>query len=306
MFQRLARALLILTAAPTFAQTTVPVSSPKLVYTTYAGTGPNSVLYAFAVDSAGYSYIGGSGPGSGSSGCAYLTKLNQTGTAAVWSICLEVLEVDGAAVDASGYIYVVAGNADRTSSVMKLSPDGRQTLYSTQIAGYSVSIAVDAAGDAYIAGGSDPTFKATSGSYMTSGGQAFAAKLNAAGFIEYATYLDLLSGRIAVDSEGQVWVVGSACPEFHPPNCDTSTTGTASAIRNLDASGAHLLVSNTFGGLTRADHGFAYYDTASGVAVDGADSVWVVGTTQSGIVPTTPDALEPESFLPGPLGRSAG
>lgn len=187
---------------------------------------------------------------------------------------------------------------------MKLSPDAQQTIYSTQIAGaYAGSIALDSNGNVYVSGSADSTFQATSGAYMSSGGQAFALKLNTAGSIQYATYLDLFGGTIAVDSNGQVWVVGTTCPALSGSagsNCDTTVYGTAAAIRKLDASGAHLLASQSFGGGSNGRFQPVYYDSAAGVAVDGSDSAWVVGVSQTGEVPTTPNALEPAP--PGPLG----
>ena len=105
--------------AMAWADNAVPVSSPRLVYATYADAS-GSVVRGFAVDPSGYAYLAGSRPGSGSSSCAFLTKLNQAGTAAVWSVCVPVGEVEDIAVDASGYIYVV-GSVPTT--IMKLSPD---------------------------------------------------------------------------------------------------------------------------------------------------------------------------------------
>ena len=40
---------------------------PKLIYSTYVGTGLSSRFGALAVDSAGFSYIGGTGPSEGGS-----------------------------------------------------------------------------------------------------------------------------------------------------------------------------------------------------------------------------------------------
>src|SRR5438132_1026425 len=102
--------MLVVVTVSVIADTSMPVSSPKLVYATYVGTGRNSVFHSLAVDSAGYPYIGGSGPGANDTTCGFLTKLNQTGTAAVWTVCLPVAEVDGVALDTAGYLYVVGGN----------------------------------------------------------------------------------------------------------------------------------------------------------------------------------------------------
>jgi hypothetical protein len=72
--------------------------------------------------------------------------------------------------------------------------------------------------------------------------------------------------------------------------------GTAAAIRELNASGTHVLGAKTFGGGSGARFVGAKFDTAAGVAVDATDSVWIVGSVQTGSVPTTLNALEP---LPG-------
>src|SRR5438067_693910 len=131
--------LLLIAAALISANAAQPVSSPRLIYATYFGTGPNSIFYSLAVDSAGYAYVAGSGPGAGNLDCGFLTKLNQTGTTAVWSICLPVTQIDGVAVDAAGYIYAVGSNPPvnfvHTTAVMKLSPDDRRILYAAQIGG---------------------------------------------------------------------------------------------------------------------------------------------------------------------------
>src|SRR5437588_10207095 len=92
--------LAAMTAAVLSAQ---PANPSRLNYATYAASlSGGSVLYGFAVDSAGYAYIGG-GVYSGS-GCAFLTKLNQTGSAALWSVCLPLPQVNAVAVDRQGYI----------------------------------------------------------------------------------------------------------------------------------------------------------------------------------------------------------
>jgi len=91
---------IVATATTVSAQLANP---PRLSYATYAAqAAQGSVLFGYAVDSAGYAYLGGV-----YSGCAFLTKLNQTGSAAVWSICLPVGQVNAVAVDSQGYVYAV-------------------------------------------------------------------------------------------------------------------------------------------------------------------------------------------------------
>jgi uncharacterized protein (TIGR03437 family) len=303
--------LVLLAAA---AASAISVNSPRLTYATYLGPESGSVLYGLAVDASGYAYASGT-----YGGCGFLTKLNQTGTALIWSVCLPMNEIHAVALDAAGYIYV-AGNSqnqqssDRsTSMILKLSPDAQQTLYTTSIEGtYATRLVLDRAGNAYITGSASQSFKATTGAYLTKGPAtgltAFAVKLNILGMVQYATYLDFISfpeaktGDIAVDSMGQAWVVGATCPTSNQATCDL-LQGTASAIRKLAANGATLLVKKTFGGGPGPDHAFGFRDEALGVAVDGTDSAWVVGTAETNNVPTTPNALEPQrpnvSFGPG-------
>lgn len=315
MIRRLVSALAAMLSVAS-AQTPI-VSSPRRVYTTYVGTGTgqDSYVNALAVDLLGYAYVAGFGR-SDSSLQGFLTKLNQSGTGVVWSVGLPIWEVDSMALDTSGHIYIVGDNppVDSSSVVIKLSPDATQTIYSTKIGGYHDAITVDAAGDVYVAGEADSTTRATPGAYMTTGGGAFAsfaAKLDASGSVEYATYLDMYGvGGIAVDSMGAAWVVGTTCPA-KPGQAFTECSGSSStpysasaAIRKLDASGAHVLVSINFGGGPVAKFAPFQPDAASGVAVDPAGSVWIVGLDESASVPTTPNGLEPQP--PGPAGTSAG
>ena len=257
---------------------------PRLSYATYAASD------VFEVDSAGYAYVGGG------SGCAYLTKLNQTGTAAIWSVCLPLPQVDAVAVGQQGYIYVAGTNQNQpvSATVIKLSPDAQQIIYSAPIAGNVTKLVVDRAGSAYVIGSPNANFKPTPGGYVTTSGSPFVAKLDASGALQYATYLDVSPANMAVDSQGQVWVVGTAVPPSAPPSgCGVSfDCVSASGVRKLDANGAKLLVSKTFGGGSTGDRFEGWYDKASGVAVDGTDSIWVVGTAESSGVPTTPGAIE--------------
>ena len=316
MFRRI---WLVLVAA---AASAAPANLPRLSYATYVGSAQGSYVFGFVVDSAGYGYVSGINLGD----CAFLAKLNQTGTAVIWSVCLPMTEVDSVAMDAAGYIYVAGGNQASpfqpvvsTSTIIKLSPDAQQTVYSMVIAGaYTTKLVLDRAGNAYITGLANSSFQTTPGAYLTvnpsRGWTVFAMKLNSSGTVQYATYLDFFysAGRIAdiaVDSMGQAWVVGETCPaQAGPvgPNCDMLAYGTASAIRKLDANGATLLVKKTFGG-GGAGRGITFRDSALGVAVDAADSAWIVGTAETSEVPTTPGALEPKRpFTGNPPGNGLG
>jgi len=70
---------LVAAAAVAWAQ---PANPPSLVYATYAASSAGgSGVSGLAVDSEGYAYLGGGYYPN----CAFLTKLNQAGTAAIWS-----------------------------------------------------------------------------------------------------------------------------------------------------------------------------------------------------------------------------
>ena len=122
---------LLLTTAAVVASAQ-PVNPPQLVYATYAASPPGSVLNGFAVDSTGNAYLGGV-----YSSCSFLTKLNQTGTAAVWSVCLPLSQINAVAVDTQGYIYVAGKGQSQppssgvpdSSTFMKLSSNAQQALY---------------------------------------------------------------------------------------------------------------------------------------------------------------------------------
>ncbi len=302
--------LLSLLSANALAQ---PANPPLLSYATYLGIP----LGAFAVDSAGYIYTGaiypdGIGPdGPRPVGCSALTKLNQTGTAVVWSVCVPISYIYVVAVDASGYIYVSGGASQNMypSTIIKLSSDARQTIYSTSLAGTLVSnFVLDGGGNLYMTGGANAAFQPSPGAFLAKGGATFAAKLNPTGQVQYATYLDLVgSYDIAVDGKGQAWVVGATCPVGVAGCGGPGQAGSGSGIRKLDANGASLLVTKTFGGMGGADQGYAYNDAAVGVAVDPVDSAWVVGFDESGGVPTTPGSPAPTRPFPAfPPGGDLG
>ncbi len=115
------------------------LTTPRLVYATYSGPARTSYIQGSAVDSQSYIYLVGTDidPGPYPS-CQFLRKLNQSGTAAVWSVCLPVQQVEAVALGASGNIYVASETpmpSAAMTTVMKLSPDAQHTFYSTQIGG---------------------------------------------------------------------------------------------------------------------------------------------------------------------------
>jgi hypothetical protein len=177
------------------------------------------------------------------------------------------------------------------------------------------AIAVDASGNAYVAGVTNsPNFPTTPGAFQTtyhagSGtkknpianpADAFVTKLNATGTaLVYSTYLggsglDGASG-IALDSSGNAYVTGwtrsTDFPTVNPIQAQKSSGndpyGNPNSdvfVATLNASGSALLFSTYFGGAGN-DEGF-------GVAVDSAGNVYVTGATASTNFPTTAGALQ--------------
>jgi hypothetical protein len=210
-----------------------------LVYSTYLGGSGGDYAQGIAVDSSGNAYVTGQTqstnfpvtPGAfqtifGGSSDAFVTKLNSTGSALVYSTYLGGSVWDdgrGIAVDSAGNAYVT-GDTDSTNFpvtpsafqttcagncaagyydafVSKLNPTGSALVYSTYLGGsnedYGLGIAADSAGDAYVTGYTESTdFPITSGAFQTTCANpsycmnAFVTEINPTGSaLVYSTYL---------------------------------------------------------------------------------------------------------------------
>lgn len=183
------------------------------------------------------------------------------------------------------------------------------------------SIAVDSAGDAYVAGETDSTdfpavnpFQSTHATGDDSDG--YVAKLNPAGSaLIYSTYLggtgeDFVTG-IAVDPMGRAVVVGNTCSTDFPvtkgafqsvlktAGCGTLfPTGYNLFVSRLSASGSALLASTYLGGSTG--------DASEQVARDNLGNVYVTGFTISADYPVTAGVIQSTFHGSGPLGEGDG
>jgi hypothetical protein len=188
--------------------TKISPDGSALIYSTHLGGGADDEAMGIAVDAAGSAYVTGhtespdfpTTPGAFSTGCA--------------------------AIDAKLPVGDICSGGD--AFVSKLSPDGSSLVYSTYLNGsrFEVgrSIAVDAAGNAYVTGfTSSPDFPTVDPVQKRFGGgdyDAFVIKLNPSGSaLSYASYL---GGRgedggygIAVDGAGNAYVTGiTNSPDF--------------------------------------------------------------------------------------------
>jgi uncharacterized protein (TIGR03437 family) len=303
------------------------------LYATYLGGEFQDDALAVAVDMAGNAYVTGTTQSRkfpvtkgalqtimGGYANAFVTKLDPAG-AVVYSTLLggEVNDWASAiAVNGAGEAFV-AGTATsatfpvtdgalqtvrktaQTAFVAKLDATGSSLLYSTYLGGSSsdgaAAIAVDADGNAYVAGQTGSRdFPVTPGAYRRSVSlrDAFVAKLNAAGSaLEYATLLggqsDDAATAIAIDGSGGAYVGGTTSTQNLPVTKDAQQAkyggGTSDGfLAKLDAKGAALLYLSYLGGSGR--------DAVNGVAVAFDGGVYIAGETQSKDFPVPEGALQ--------------
>ncbi len=234
------------------------VIDPVLSYSTYLGGSSGDSPAAIAVDTSGNAYVvgrtestdypvtaGAFQTASGGVEDAFVTKLNSTGTALVYSTYLGGSLLDFAqavAVNSSGNAYLagaakssnfpVTAGAFQTTKVTsagltaafitELNAAGNGLVYSTYLTGTNQfsqanAIALDSSGNAYVTGidlASD--FPTTPGAFSTTMHAIFVTELNPTGTaLVYSTFLggsqntEDSSSAIAVDSSGNAYVTGS-------------------------------------------------------------------------------------------------
>lgn len=197
-------------------------------------------------------------------------------------------------------VVVLIGTA-RTVSTQP-APDRPFLVSSTYWGGSSseefAAVAVDAAGNVYVAGTTaSPDFPKTVSTLPALGGtDVFVSKFNAAGRLLFSTVFGGSSSErvaaMAVDAGGNIVVVGDTYshdlplvnpvqPAFHQAFCGEfggiCPDGFAARI---DPTGRHLLFSTYLGTNT--------FDSALDVAVDRVGNMYVVGSTESTFAGVTP------------------
>ncbi|MCG3160516.1 MAG: hypothetical protein JMDDDDMK_01585 [Acidobacteria bacterium] len=188
-------------------------------------------------------------------------------TLATWFGGADADEARNVAVDKDGAVYIagatvsvdfpVANSIQQNKAaltdafVLKLSPDGRQVVYATYLGGggndQALSVAVDAAGAAYVAGVTTSTdFPTTPGTSQTSFkgfSDGFVTRLNANG--SALVWSSLAGGDgvdvandLAVDGAGNVYVAGRTTSTDLPANGFQTSRGGSSVYRSSDSGGA--------------------------------------------------------------------
>ena len=175
-----------------------------------------------------------------------MAKVNGTGTGLIFCTYIGGAGDDrayGVAIDASDNIVVAGATTSRNfpltaawqtlpgggrdAFVIKLDTKGKTVAYSSYLGGNDAdsafSVAIDASGNAYVAGDSRsynfPVRNALRA--QNAGGQdGFLTKISPAGQIVFSTYLggsaDDHAGSVAVDSSGQAHVTGSTYSRDFP------------------------------------------------------------------------------------------
>jgi len=235
--------------------------------------------------------------------CGFVAKLGPDGSSLIFSTYFPASPWS-IATDSSGNVYVTgqAGNGFpttpgafqttqpgqnsgyRSAFVTKLNPTGTALVYSTFLGGSgaddsATAIAVDASGNAYVAGSGPldvPAFTDLSpAGNGPSGG--FVVKLNASGSGPlYSTFFgDAAPFGIAIDGSGNAYITGYIASTDFPRAgpMQTSFQDNDAFVSKLGPSGSQLVYSMFLGG--------SFVDWGYGIAADAAGNAYVTGRTQS-------------------------
>ncbi len=252
------------------------VIDPTLLFSTYIGGTGTDVGEAIAVDPAGNTYIGGL-----SQGGVYPTSV--------------------------GVLQSSCPSAPCTSAVVtKLNPLGSLS-YSTYLGSTTTAgaggdsargIAVDANGEAYVAGVANSGFPTTPNAFQAGCGvSSFVAKLNATGTaLLYSSCLGSEGNGagafgVALDASGRAYVTGMTRNNGFPTTSNAfqlTLIGNTSAFLSVidpSLSGAASLVYSTHLGGELDDSGNA-------IAVDAYGSAYITGNTISSHFPVTANSFQ--------------
>jgi hypothetical protein len=307
------------------------IIDPTLAFVSYLGGSGDDYGNAVAIDNSGCAYVvgetgsanfptlGAEQPSMAGDTDVFVTKWNPVGTGLVYSTYIGGSNRDvglGVTVDAAGDAYVtgftysgdfpITAGALRTSFVgnskafvFKLNPAGNGLIYSTFLGGsgddYGAGIAVDAAGEAHVAGYTDSIdFPTTTSAYQQSYGggsyDGFLAKLNAAGSaLVYATYLGGISNDtaagVALDPAGNIYVTGQTQSSNFPTLNPVQAIGSESDAFLVKMNASGQVQYSTYLGGTGVSSGAA-------IAADAAGNAYVTGFTDTPDFPVTSNAYQ--------------
>ncbi len=241
---------------------------------------------------------------------AFILKLSPDGLALTYSTYLGGSSYDAAwsvAVDKGGAALVAGNTYSRDfpvnnayqpvfgggvgdAFVAKLSPDGTAFQYETFLGGagydWAWGIALDDSGNAYVIGETSstdfPTLNPIQATYGGGSVDVFASKLNPNGSaLLFSTYFggaEADYGRsIAVNSVGRIFFAGATNSRDFPLIGSLQSLGstryTHGFLACFDQAVSKVIYATLLGGTS--------WDWVNGLAVDGDDNAYVVGTTNS-------------------------
>jgi uncharacterized protein (TIGR03437 family) len=290
-----------------------------LLATYFGGNGTQTSASAIGVDASGNVYLAGiTGPNAlgqpatfpvtpgaafTSSAGGFVAKLNSSGNALVYSTLFPARPV-ALAIDPAGEVYVAStfagvsfpttpGAFQSTPSypqssgvVAKLNASGSALVYATYLSGNGPTvpqgIAIDAAGDAFVAGYTQaPDFPVTPGAFQSAYFPSaqymeFVTKLDPHGAgLVYSTFLGATTNGV---SEIKVDAQGGACV-LAPGGAELSSGG---YLSHLSADGSALVYATYVPSLT----------SALGLDLDSAGSAFVVGVAGNAVLATSPGAFQ--------------
>jgi hypothetical protein len=304
------------------------VIDPVISYATYLGGSSQSAVTALAVDASGNLYAAGwteaiDFPVSNAIQAvnrggvdAFMFKLNPAGNTLLYATYIGGRSDDraaGIAVDSAGQVYLAGSTAStdfplvsslratlggtRDAFVLKLNAVGNLLVYSTYLGGSvfdaATSIALDSAGNAYVAGDTQSAdFPVAGGVQSVLGGRtdAFVTKLTSSGAISFSTYLggsnDEHAGGIAVDSSGNIYVAGGTFSVNFPLAAPFQATngGSQDAFVTKISTSPQIVYSTYLGG---SGGQVGAPEQANAIAVDATGAAYVTGVTNSTNFPVT-------------------
>ena len=312
-----------------------------LVYSTYIGASSIDSANDLAIDANNNAYIVGRTSDTvvdypttagafdtthNGSDDAFITKLNDTGTALVYSTFLGGSAIDtglSIAINSNQEVYVAGTTTDDVTDlqttvgafdtthngstdffVTRISNDGSALIFSTFVGGPGIDncngLAIDNAGNAYITGSISTGYPTTAGVVDTTAagsGEGGLSKISADGStLVYSTYFGGTQGEqgrgVAVDSIGNAYIVGDTfgAGNDYPTTVgayDTTYNGSNDVILTVfNTTATAYLYSTYFGG--------AGSEFGNDIALDSSGNVYLTGQTASAAtnLPTTINAFQ--------------
>jgi uncharacterized repeat protein (TIGR01451 family) len=289
------------------------IIDPVLVYSAVFGGSSNDYVQAMTVDAERNVYVTGAtysndfplaNPYQATPGLGFVSKLNSSGTALVYSTYLGGGKSYGEAivVDASGRAYISGltkgglpivnayqptfGGGYYDAFITVLNPAGNALEWSTYLGGptgdFATAMALDSSGNVYVTGDTDggfPELHNIPSAQCAGGGQCiWVAKFNGAGALQYSTlYGAGASAAIAADSNGSAYITGIAiAPALTTPGAfrSTCTTAGCALVAKLSPTGDSLVYSTTLGTIPA---------NGAAIAVDSGLNAYVGGSSGPGL-----------------------